>query len=471
MASAVTGASLLAAAAPANAAPAVTYVTDVNGGQGYTAYPVANGTAAIDTFVDAAGHIGSLRLATPGSSDKVQVFTSASGKVSALSALTYDSYTASGANANLTAALNITAFCDSTASTGFTSFVFEPYYSSAANGKTGPNVATGTWQSWDAYSGGNAIWWTSKFISTTAGGGIVAGPAGAGKVGGPDSFVSFTSLISAFENACPNSSAIAVGFNQGSGNDSLVTHVDALSSTFGTTSQTADFQPATPIDFNQTKVFGSTVAGATATASWSLTSGPAGQPVSNGHLNISVDNATAAELSSCTVSVNGGPANPVTIAYNPMVNNAPYTGAVIYDASNLVIATGTSLAIKVTCQTTAGAKIGNYPVTASFSYCNEDAQAGEAAAVVAEMAVQPCTVGTLLDVLSITAAPVVTTPPAVTPVVTPVVTPSPSASAVLAATGPAQASDGLILGLIALLGGMALVGIGAVRRTGSTRQH
>lgn len=297
-------------------------------------------------------------------------------------------------------------------------------------------------------------WWASNALISHIGATV---PPAVVSPGGDGSLVAGT--LSDWLSSYPNAQVVAVGFSLGSG---VLGDGSIASLTFGCIQRSfAAPAPTTPIDFDQTKLFGSTVAGAGASASWSLTSGPNGQSVSIGNVVIAVDNATAAELSSCTVSVNGGPATPVVIAYNPMVDGSPYIGAVIYDASDLVIETGTSLTIAVACQTTAGATIGAYPVTAKFTYCNENVHTD------AVVSVQPCTVGTLADVLTIIAVPVVTTPPTVTPVATP----TPSSSAVLAATGPAQASSGLLLGLIALFGGMALVGIGAIRRTGSTRQH
>ncbi len=61
--------------------------------------------------------------------------------------------------------------------------IFEPYYSSIANGGTQPNVTTGTWQTWDARAG---RWW---FNQTTV-------------FGAPQSaFPTFSAVVAAYPNA------------------------------------------------------------------------------------------------------------------------------------------------------------------------------------------------------------------------------------------------------------------------------
>jgi hypothetical protein len=89
---------------------------------------------------------------------------------------------------------------------GFSTLVFEPVY----NLDQGP-VMNNIWQQWDAYNGGNAVWWSTRPIN-----GVCA----------RDCFVSWNTIVT------NNPDAIilgGVGINQGSGNPGLVTAVDAFS--------------------------------------------------------------------------------------------------------------------------------------------------------------------------------------------------------------------------------------------------
>jgi hypothetical protein len=88
---------------------------------------------------------------------------------------------------------------------GFTSLVFEPVYNTAQGA-----VVSGQWQSWDAYAGGNAVWWSSNAIP-----------------GAPnrDTFVSWNTILAANPDAVILG---GVGINQGSGNPGVVTAVDAF---------------------------------------------------------------------------------------------------------------------------------------------------------------------------------------------------------------------------------------------------
>ncbi len=70
------------------------------------------------------------------------------------------------------------------------------------------------WQTWDAYKGGQAIWWSSKDIP-----GVCAF----------NCFVPWSAIVA----ANPDATILGgYGINQGSGNPGLVTSVDALA--FGT---------------------------------------------------------------------------------------------------------------------------------------------------------------------------------------------------------------------------------------------
>jgi hypothetical protein len=102
----------------------------------------------------------------------------------------------------------------------FTTLVFEPVYNTGQGA-----VVPGEWQTWDAYSGGQAIWWSSRAIP-----GVCAGSC----------FVAWDAIVAANPDA-----TIAGGFgvNQGSGNGGLDAATDAL--TLGTEDDcvTYDFEP------------------------------------------------------------------------------------------------------------------------------------------------------------------------------------------------------------------------------------
>ena len=89
----------------------------------------------------------------------------------------------------------------------FTTLAFEPVYQSGGVGA----MATNTWQTWNAYNGGNAVWWSSKGIP-----GVCAF----------DCFVSWSSILA----ANPNATILGgVGFNVGSGWAGMFTgNADAL---------------------------------------------------------------------------------------------------------------------------------------------------------------------------------------------------------------------------------------------------
>jgi hypothetical protein len=160
---------------------------------------------------------GSLELRTPTGADKVQAFNydQIGTPLSAVNALGYSTYRSAG-SAQQVAAINIEVDVNGAALGGFTTLVFEPVY----NTTQGP-VVSNQWQTWDAYNGGNAIWWSSNAIPSAP---------------DRDTFVSWSTIVAANPNA-----VIVGGFgnNQGSGNPALTTAVDALT----INSTTYDFEP------------------------------------------------------------------------------------------------------------------------------------------------------------------------------------------------------------------------------------
>jgi hypothetical protein len=116
------------------------------------------------------------------------------------------------------AALNIQVDYNGPADGGFTTLVYEPVYNTDQG-----VVASNIWQNWDAYNGGNGIWWSSRAIP-----GVCAF----------NCFVAWSDILDANTNA-----TILGGFgvNQGSGNPGLMTAVDALTIGYGGDTTTYDF--------------------------------------------------------------------------------------------------------------------------------------------------------------------------------------------------------------------------------------
>ncbi|HYP21559.1 MAG TPA: thrombospondin type 3 repeat-containing protein [Chloroflexia bacterium] len=163
---------------------------------------------------------GSLELST---GDKVYAFNyeHIGTQLSDIDAISYSTYRdpASTAIPSQVAALNIEVDVNGAAPGGFTTLVFEPVYN-----LTQGVVQPGVWQDWDAYNGGNAIWWSSNNIP-----------------GAPnrDTFVTWNTLMAL------NPDAVIVGgfgVNQGGGNPGLITAVDALTIGYSGDSYTYDFE-------------------------------------------------------------------------------------------------------------------------------------------------------------------------------------------------------------------------------------
>jgi hypothetical protein len=102
----------------------------------------------------------------------------------------------------------------------FTTLVFEPVY----NPDQGP-IVSNTWQTWDTFNGGNAIWWSTRSIP-----GVCATAC----------YVTWDAIIA----ANPNATILGgYGINQGSGSPALTASSDVL--TIGSNGDciTYDFEP------------------------------------------------------------------------------------------------------------------------------------------------------------------------------------------------------------------------------------
>ena len=104
---------------------------------------------------------------------------------------------------------------------GFTTLVFEPVYNTGQG-----SIVNDTWQSWDAYNGGNGVWWSTRTIP-----GVCAF----------NCFVQWSDIVA----ANPGSTVLGILINQGSGNPGIDANVDAL--TFGASGNatTWNFEPLT----------------------------------------------------------------------------------------------------------------------------------------------------------------------------------------------------------------------------------
>jgi hypothetical protein len=166
--------------------------------------------------------IGSLELSTPTSADKVTLFNydEIGTRLSAVSSMSYATYRTSGSLQQV-AALNMEIDYNGPGTPGgFSTLVFEPVYNPAQ----GP-VVSGQWQTWDAYNGGQAIWWSTRPIP-----GVCAFTC----------YVTWNQIVA----ANPNATILGgFGINQGSGNPGLVTAVDALHFDTPSRSVTWNFEP------------------------------------------------------------------------------------------------------------------------------------------------------------------------------------------------------------------------------------
>lgn len=166
--------------------------------------------------------VGSLQLQTVTGTDKVYLFNFdyVGTRLADINKIGYSTYRTAG-NDQQVAALNIQVdYNGPDVAGGFTTLVFEPVYNPAQ----GP-VVSNTWQTWDAYNGGNAIWWSTRAIP-----GVCA----------TSCYVTWSQIVAANPDA-----TILGGFgvNQGSGNPGLTDYVDALSIGTGDSCITYNFDP------------------------------------------------------------------------------------------------------------------------------------------------------------------------------------------------------------------------------------
>lgn len=164
---------------------------------------------------------GSLLLTTPTGADKVTLFNydHVGTRLDDITSMGYSTYRITGELQQVTS-INIQVDANGAAPGGFTTLVFEPVY----NTSQGP-VVSGTWQTWDAYQGGNAIWWSTRPMN-----GVCAVAC----------YVTWNQIVA----ANPDATILGgYGLNQGSGNNALTTAVDGLHFDTPQVNVTYDFEP------------------------------------------------------------------------------------------------------------------------------------------------------------------------------------------------------------------------------------
>ena len=166
--------------------------------------------------------VGSFETVTPTGNDKATLFNfdHVGTPLADIDAMSYATYRDTGASANQVPAINIQVDVNGAAAGGFTTLVFEPVYNTNQG-----TIVDDTWQTWDAYAGGQAIWWSSNPIPSAP---------------NRDTFVSWDTIVAANPNA-----VIVGGFgvNQGSGNPALTASSDVLSIGYNGECVTYDFEP------------------------------------------------------------------------------------------------------------------------------------------------------------------------------------------------------------------------------------
>jgi hypothetical protein len=170
--------------------------------------------------------VGSYELTTPAANDKAYLFNydHMGTKLSDVNKIGYSTYRTAGSLQQVTA-LNVEIdFNGPDVDGGYSVLVFEPVYNTDQGA-----VQTGVWQTWDAYNGGEARWWSSRAIN-----GVCA----------------FSCYVSWDFIVANNPDAVILGgfgINQGGGNPGLIASTDNLSLGYGEGDDavcvTYDFEP------------------------------------------------------------------------------------------------------------------------------------------------------------------------------------------------------------------------------------
>lgn len=171
----------------------------------YTRAGTATGSFVVGP-ADPPRGIGSLELQTPFPSDKVYLFNydhvgTLLVDIGAIGYSTYRDPTSVTTHPSQVPSINIQVdYNGPNEIGGFTTLVFEPVYNEIAQGA----VVPGVWQDWDAFLGGQAIWWSTRPIN-----GCLTPPA----------IICFQTWDTIVANNPDAYILGGFGVNQGSGND------------------------------------------------------------------------------------------------------------------------------------------------------------------------------------------------------------------------------------------------------------
>jgi hypothetical protein len=187
--------------------------------------------------------IGSLEFSTPASGDKVFLFNydHINRPLSSINVLGYATYRNASGNTNQLPAINLQVNPNGPNNGTFTTLVFEPIYNLNQQA-----IQIDAWQTWNAYNGGNAIWWStqdlrdasSNLVACNPNGALANTPQCAGKL-----FVPWSTIIA----GVPNAFIVGgIGVNAGSGNGELQARTDALAIGDSNDSVIYDFEPPAP---------------------------------------------------------------------------------------------------------------------------------------------------------------------------------------------------------------------------------
>lgn len=168
--------------------------------------------------------VGSFETGTPTGGDKVTLFNydHSGTPLADIDGMGYATYRAANTldNDAQLPAINLQVDINGAAPGGFTTLVFEPVYNTAQGA-----IQDNTWQTWDAYFGGQAIWWSSNPIPSAP---------------NRDTFPTWDMILAA------NPDAVILGgfgINQGSGNTALLASSDVLKISYDGECVTYDFEP------------------------------------------------------------------------------------------------------------------------------------------------------------------------------------------------------------------------------------
>lgn len=173
--------------------------------------------------------LGSLQMTTTSGTAKAQFFNyDYIGKnLSDLDGLSYWAYRSSASTNSAGQTISLNLEVDNVGDgTGYTTLVFEPVYQPGGVGA----MLVDTWQQWDAFNDGNAIWWSTKVIP-----------------GVPQAFSSYVTWDTIVSNNPNAKIKFGLGFNVGSGwAGQFSGAADELLVNFSGDATTYDFEPTLP---------------------------------------------------------------------------------------------------------------------------------------------------------------------------------------------------------------------------------